>query len=322
MTLKNAESTRNQVYRFFLKGSNAIEVIMYYIQQIHALEDIDFPGIFSSDWDTSIIINPNLPPSQFNTIFETLVPIIQKQLIILSNEISNSPYFHNSVQSGCLTAKDFIDSVPDYEDYRKYPIVYKKDRQSLLTIFDDSKNETHIINYVESLGNSGKGTFVSSNLRGGVSPQDKTTPPKFYLGRILLSIVASKNVFLPVELFDISMNYQNDDLGYAWESHSEYIIQNETVNFRVISPTALYFDLSKCVMNAEKSNNATKRSKISARTKRLENIMEKMIVPYQNKNQTIKENLNRHLKSLSLVGNLRKQMNLTKKNKNRLISHV
>ena len=35
---------------------------------------------------------------------------------------------------------------------------------------------------------------------------------KFYLGRILLNVVASRNAKIPVEILDISVEYKNEDL--------------------------------------------------------------------------------------------------------------
>jgi hypothetical protein len=124
---------------------------------------------------------------------------------------------------------------------------------------------------------------------------------------------ASRNVWLPVEIIDVSMNYQNKELEFAWESHSEYHIKHADSDFRVLSPTAMYIDLAKCLMNTTYSANKTKRKKIPARIQRINYILESMIIRYQNQNSVITENLERHTKSQTLVGNIRRRMNFTRK---------
>jgi hypothetical protein len=313
--LSDSVSARENVYRFFLKGSNALEIIMYHIEKKHKNITSKFPGIFYSDWDTTIIINPELPPEQFNVLFNTFVSILQKELIQLSQKISVKPDFHTRIEAGLITAKEFMNVDPEFEKFRKYPITYKKENEKYIMIHDQTRDKPEVIEYVKSLGISGKGLTVSSNLNGGISPENVTGEPKFYLGRIILPIIASKNIWLPVEILDISMNYQNEDLHFAWESHSEYNIQFESTDFRVISPTSLYFDLKKCLLNADKTSNKTKKNKIPARINRIQKILNTMIIPYKNTNMIIKENLEKYSSSDTLVGDIRRNMDLSRKNK-------
>jgi hypothetical protein len=312
--LSDPVETRKYAYRYILKGSNALEIIMFYIHLKHKHIPNPFPMLFSSDWDTSVLINPNLPQHQFSILFDTMVPLIQKQLVLLSNKISNIPHFDSKLEAPIKTAKEFMDVADEYLPYRKYPIEYKSEKIGPVQVHDPSKDLPEVKRYIESLGLAGKGLHVTSNLRGGVDLRNLVTPPKFYLGRILLSVVASRNVWLPVELFDISMNYQNADLKFSWEAHSEYHIQHEGAGFRVLSPTSMYIDLSKCLFDAKNSSNQTKRNKIPARIQRLQQIMDSMIVPYKDSDEIIARNLERHMRSNTLVGNIRRSMNFTRKN--------
>lgn len=204
--------------------------------------------------------------------------------------------------------------LPEYSEFTKYPLVFKKEKQSFVTIYDSTKNDPYVIEYVQSLGQSGKGLYVSSTRDGGKKPLDNATPPKFYLGRLLLSVLASKTAYIPVELLDISMNYQNEDLQFSWESYSEYHIQYDVYNFRVMSATSMYFDLTKCIMNVNSSSvNQTKRKKNPARKKRIQRILDTLIIPYSNTNTIIHNNLEKHTQSQTIVGNIRRKMNITRK---------
>lgn len=313
--LQNEESAREYVYRFFLKGSNVINILMHYIKKMYKNEINKFPNMFYSDWDTTILINPDLSSTHYTILFQTILPIIQKQLIILSQKLSIIPYFHTRIQTCLDFTKNFIDENNNYIEYRKYPITYEKEQEQQIHIHDPSIKNSETKSYIESLGTAGKGLRVTSNLRGGLSKKNTTSQPNFYLGRIMIPIRASRTIWLPVEILDISMNYQNDDLRFAWESHSEYHIQDGTIDFRVISPTSLYFDLQKCLLNAERSNNQTRRNKVPARLNRIKQILNTMIVPYHNKDAIMRANLERHSISGTLVGNLRRKLqnNITRK---------
>lgn len=315
-SLESPQETRISVYRFFLKGSNALEIIKYYLKQKYDFKDylnlLKFPDAYFSDWDTCILINPELSNDQFTSVFETLVPIIQKYLIDLSNLISTPPIFHEKIEYSINLANEIIGYMSKYNQFTKYPLVYKKDKQSLIHIVDDTKHDPSTISLIESIGQSGKGLFVSSNRDGGKEP-NTSNPPKFYLGRILLSVLASKTAWIPVEILDVSIEYQNDDLKFSWESYSEYHVQNEKFDFRVISATGLYFNLTKCILNANVSTNKTKRNKKEARKQRIQKILDNMIIPYKNKNDVIHDNLEKHKFSSSIVGNIRKRMNVTMK---------
>jgi hypothetical protein len=306
--LQTPESTRVHVYRFFIKGSNAMEVIMYHLERMYKNISTKFPMIYNSDWDTSILICPKLTPRQFNIVFEILVSIIQKQLIRISNTFSDihNINIHQYIEANLDLVHEYMSEVPEYTEFSKYPLTYEKNKQSLIKVHDESKHNPDVIEYIKSLGLSAKGFFVTSN-------RTTSTSSTFYLGRILLSVRASRNVWLPVEIIDVSMNYQNKELEFAWESHSEYHIKHADSDFRVLSPTAMYIDLAKCLMNTAYSANKTKRKKIPARIQRINYILESMIIRYQNQNSVITENLERHTKSQTLVGNIRRRMNFTRK---------
>lgn len=278
--LADPDLTRRHLYRFHLKGSNSINIVMYYLEKKYNIEPQTFPVLFDSDWDTTILVNPNLSTRNFNIVFDTLVRIIQRHSIELSRILAALPTFHTNITYALLNTVDILQHDPAYADYRTYPLTYKHTRQAHLVVHDDSKHLLETQQYIQSLGQGGAGLHVTSTRNGGISPNDTTTAPKFYLGRIMASVVASRNIWLPVELLDISMNYQNDDLRFAWDTYSEYRVQYGAYDFRVSSPTCLYFDISKCILNARNTLNQTKKNKVSARTRRLQQLLDTMIVPY------------------------------------------
>jgi len=295
--LNDPVQTRTHLYRFHVKGSNSLEIVLYFLQEKYSIRPNIFPSMFESDWDTSILVNPSLSAQTFNVVVNTLIPIIQHFTIELSRTISAKWQFHANIKRAISYVVEKIQTDPEYESYRKYPITYKEDKVSLLRIHDDSNQLATVCNYVNKLGLGGKGLYVTSNRNGGSN--NTSMSAKFYLGRIMASVVASRDMWLPIELLDISMNYQNDDLKFAWETYSEYNIQYLEYDFCVSSPTALYFDIVKCIQNASNSRNQTKKNKIPARMKRIQELLQTMIIPYKNINDVIHANLERHSTSTS-----------------------
>jgi hypothetical protein len=310
--LDDPVQTRTHVYRFYMKGSNSLNIVLYYLEQKYKIQSSNFPSVFESDWDTSIIINPTLAQQTFNVIFDTLIPIIQKFLMQLSRKLASVHEFHINIRAAIRNAVDLINIDPAFEAYRKYPLTYKEDKQSQLRIFDNSNQMFEVQKYVESLRMAGNGLYVTSNRNGGVHVGSEDQP-KFYLGRILASVIASRDIWLPIELLDVSINYQNSDLEFAWETYSEYHVQYASYDFRVSSPTCLYFDLSKCIKNANTSQNQTKKNKVVTRTRRLQMLLDSMIIPYKNMNNVIRSDLERHTDSTdTIVRNIRR--GFTRKN--------
>jgi hypothetical protein len=189
-----------------------------------------------------------------------------------------------------------------YAEFRKYPIKWKNNNRIPLKIHNSSNKGVQL--------EGGCGFFISSNRDGGKDFKNPESIAKFYLGRILLNVIASKSIHLPVEILDISVEYKNDDLQIAWDSHSEYHIQFENFDFRVISPTALYVDWSKCVYNARSCpENTRKQRKINKRLERLHKLLDKLIIPYKNTNTIMRQNLARnHTQSHTFVRNTMKNL--------------
>jgi hypothetical protein len=334
--LESAELTRTHLYRFFMKGSNVIPILrMYFDNKFKQIRGMLEEGIVKSDWDTTILINPDLPQEVFNILFENLVQILQVQLIQLSNTLSNKSSFISQTNNAINFGKYEIERNNTCAEFRKYPITFKHTdtKPRYIKLFNEPA-------YVDkkalslALGPVGQGLIVSSDRNtAGLN--------KFYLGRILVHVVASKDIPIPVELLDVSINYQNDDLRYAWESHSEYRISfinpiiadmiysnryinnrtnqfdTNTIDFRIISPTSLYADLQKCILNAECSNNQTRKNKIPKRFQRIKTILDEMIIPYGSRNEVMSANLERHLQSSGPVGNVFRNLNRTLRNTRR-----
>lgn len=317
--LASPEATREHLYRFCAKGSNCIQVLLYYLKKTYTLPDLEHIifNIYESDWDTTILINPTLTERQFMCIFDTLVSIIEPALIDLSRffsldllELVADIGFSLSLAWRCINMAE------DYAAFRQYPITYKHTKQFKLKIHDNRSRRADTKDYVDRLGLAGPGVFVSSNRTGGIRPAEEgTTTPKFFLGRLMLSVVASRNIWLPVELFDISMNYQNDDLRFSWESYSEYhiVLPSHSADFRILSPVSLYADLVKCIYDADRSNNATRKNKVAARIARIQRILDEMVIPYGSSNATIRRNIERHRESPTLVGTIVRRMNTTRR---------
>jgi hypothetical protein len=290
-------------------------------------------GITESDWDTTILINPDLPSDVFNITHEQLVKRLQILLINISNIIRNGHNMLGLINDAINFGKSEIERHDTFSEFRKYPITFKyiDTKPRYIKLF----NEPDYVDkraLSQALGPVGQGFVVSSDRNtAGLN--------KFYLGRILVHVVASKDIPIPVELLDVSINYQNDDLRYAWESHSEYRIRfkrvrvansmtedpvyiyNNTsldgIDFRIISPTSLYADLQKCILNAECSNNQTRKNKIPKRFQRIKTILDEMIIPYGSRNEVMSANLERHLQSSGPVGNVFRNLNRILRNTRR-----
>lgn len=329
-SLETPELTRKHLYRFFMKGSNVLPILsLYFENKYEHIRGKLYDGIVKSDWDTTILINPELTSEEFNILHQNLVQILQVLLIQLSNTLSNKFLFIASIQNAITFGKNMIEHDPELLEFKKYPITFKYNdtKPRYIKLFNEPDNVDKK-SLSESLGSVGQGMVVSSDRNtAGLN--------KFYLGRILAYVVASKDIPIPVELLDVSINYQNDDLQYAWDSHSEYRISftnpstNEqlyinryinnregqfdrnTIDFRIISPTSLYADLKKCIINAEHSNNQTRKNKIPKRLQRIQIILDKMIIPYGSRNEVMSHNLQRHLELPGLVGNVFRNLNRT-----------
>jgi hypothetical protein len=315
--LETPEHTRTHVYHFCVKGSNSLALILYYLRRKYE-EDLPptlLPMSYESDWDTTVLINPALLPRQFECVFETLVPILQKGLIECSRMLQCVDALKKSLEK----ALEFIHVSPEYERYRKYPITLKQDRLPL-KIHDSTAANPATQEWVAALGPGGPGMYVTSNRELGAANlgNGRRTPPIFFLGRILAHVIASKNKRLPVELFDISMNYQNDDLRFSWESYSEYhiAVPDAGADFRVISPVGLYTDTVKCLYNYERASNNTRKnkaSKVPARMERIRRIYEDCVIPYGSANEIMRRNIERHTGSPRLVGSIVRRMRATRR---------
>ena len=315
--LASPETTREQLYHFCVKGSNCIPVLLYYLQKTYALPDLAHTvvNLYESDWDTTILINPALSERQFMCIFDTLVDCIEPALVDLSKSVVSDTVVEDILFSLSL-AQRCINMAEEYAAFRHYPISYKHTKEVKLKIHDNRSRRADIKDYVDRLGTAGRGIFVSSNRAGGIRPAEEgTVTPKFFLGRLMLSIAASRNIWLPVELFDISMNYQNDDLRFSWESYSEYHISVPDVgaDFRILSPVSLYTDLVKCIYDADHSNNTTRKNKVAARIARIQRILDEMVIPYGSTNATMRQNVERHRTSSTLVGTIVRRLNSTRR---------
>jgi hypothetical protein len=304
-SVKNAllteEMTRQSVYRYYLKGSNVVQLLMYYLKKRHELNDIPFPTMFDSDWDSSILINPGLNSEDFNTILESIIPVVLNLLSRTSLSISNAAGFKSSMEDYVKFLNLRIDDKHEFEEFRKYPIHFEN--KGLLKYFGDKASIDRT-----KYGNLpvGAGLRVSSDR----TPGKKNV---FYLARLMVNVVASRDIPIPVEIVDVSMNYQNASLQYAWDSYSEYHIQHGAFDYRIISPSSLYADLVKCLQDAMKSNNATRKLKIPSRIKRIYYILDSMLVPYGNRNTVMAENVGKHSIRTNFLGNVYRKIPKTLK---------
>lgn len=295
--LQNSDRTRQYIYRFFIKGSNSIVLLQYFLYNKYE-ELLKRPKFFKSDWDTAIIINPELSDSIFLKIKEVFIPIIQKFMADLTHKFEQSPEYlmGDPITNAISNVNSHIQLKQEYEEFRKYPMIWDRKKRTKLRILNASNKGVQL--------ESGAGFFISSNRDGGKDFKNTTSIPKFYLGRIMLNIKASRNIHIPVEILDITIEYKNEDLQIAWDSHSEYNVQFDEVNARVISPISLYIDWKKCIYDARDCVNTRKQRKINKRLDRLQQILNKLIIPYKNKNSGIQVNLSRnHTKSHNFVRN-------------------
>jgi len=311
--LQTPEDTRKHLYRFFMKGSTVIPIIQMYLEKKYDNRDIVLNRFSAeNDWDTTVLINPDLPPPVFTHINEQIVQTLQRLLVELSNLLADHQYF-----LGCLAVaietngNNTIQTDDTYSEFRKYPIHLKTNSTPERYIY--LQNEPANVNapaLAKSLGPVGRGINVSSNRNVGHLG-------KFYLGRLMARVIASRNIPIPVELLDVSIPFQGEELRYAWESHSEYHIVFNHINMRIMSPTSLYADLIKCIRNSQASGNETRKNKTPARIRRITTILNEIIIPYSPRNEIMSANLERHLESPTPVGNIFRNLNMTIRNRRR-----
>ena len=291
--LGNADATREHVYRFHLKGGNSLFLVVRYLQTKYGvLATSSIPVIPEGDWDTSLFINPSIPDDDFIAILHTIVPYVLKELMLVTHEIASTDFSWSIQVALEYVVESLIDrNQTDFLEY-KYEFV---DKPSQLAIFNESeerKRELRVGN-----GKSAPGTLVTSN---SVPFNDAN----FYLARILANVFANPKVKgsapsqrMPVEIFDFSIPYKGSHLSEAWESYSEYAVYG----FRVLSPIPLYFDLVKCI---ERNHAMTRKNKATKRIHRLHTILNEIIIPYMQTNNVINQNIRRHVRSSTRVGNV------------------
>jgi hypothetical protein len=308
--LQSPDTTRTHVYRFFLKGSNVIPFLTMYLREKYASEEISLTAdLFPKDWDTTILINPSLTVTEFGLIYESLIYKLQGLLVSLSNTISTSTQGYSfNCSVSCTRGMERLHTDPEFEGLRKYGIrfISSDPKPRFIKLRNEARPQNNRA-YAEQFGPVGEGTFVSSDRNGAGLD-------KFYLGRIFAHFIASKNIIIPVEILDVSIQNQNEDLRYAWDSHSEYHIQYNQINMRVLSPTGMYADLVKCIRNANRSTNQTRKNKIPQRIARIQMILDTMIIPYGARNTIIQANLERHTQSRTSVGKVFRRLTKTLRN--------
>jgi hypothetical protein len=308
--LQTPELTRQNLYRFFLKGSNVIPFLTMYLREKYSSETIHLSEeLFPKDWDTTLLINPTLTSDEFGLLCNALIYKIEGLLVTLSNTIStNTQGYRFNCEVARTRGIDRLRTDPEFEDFRRYDIqfVATDPKRRFIKLRNKSPPQNSRA-YAEQFGPVGEGTFVSSDGNGaGLN--------KFYLGRIFAHFIASRDVVIPVEILDVSIQYQNDDLRYSWDSHSEYHIQYNQINMRVLSPTGMYADLVKCIRNANHSTNQTRKNKIPQRIARIQMILDTMIVPYGERNTIIHANLERHSDARTPVGKVFRRLAKTLRN--------
>lgn len=290
--LGNADATREHVYRFHLKGGNSLFLVVRYLQtKYRILASSSIPVIPEGDWDTSLFVNPSIPDEDFTAIVYTIVPYVLKEMMLATHEIASVDFSWSiQVALDCVMENLIEGGRTDFLAYN-YEFVNKP---SPLAIFNESEERKREL---RTIGKSAPGTFVSSN---SVPFNDAN----FYLARILANVFANPKIKgsvpcqrMPVEIFDFSIPYKGSHLSEAWESYSEYAVYG----FRVLSPIPLYFDLVKCI---ERNHAMTRKNKATKRIQRLHTVLNEIIIPYRQTNNIISQNIRRHVRSSTRVGNV------------------
>lgn len=294
--LLNANTTRQFVYRYHMKGGNVLFLIVEYLQKKYGvLAESTIPVLPEGDWDTSLFINPSLSDIDFNIIKEIVIPYVLKYLVELSNDIVSEDFDWHML-TAIDTATDYITGT-NQTAYLEYKYTYVKKSAPVAIMNED---ETYKSMLKSMLGKSGVGTYISSNSK----PFDASN---FYLARVLANVFAISKVNkqisarMPVEIFDFSIPYKGDHLIDMWEAYSEYHINTGSFNFRILSPVSLYIDVVKCL---ETNRALSRTNKISRRSNRLHKILNEMLIPYGPKNNIMRHNFTRHLRSTSRIGNI------------------
>lgn len=297
--LMHAESTRHSVYRYHLKGGNSLFLIVEYLQTKYGiLANSSVPVLPEGDWDTSLFINPAINNDDFRIIIDILIPRVLKVMVDISHDISTIDYKY-SVETALENAEEIL-KLKNLSEYLEYNYVFSKDKMRIgIANMSDESVET----LRHFLGKSGTGTYISSNPKPFEGAE-------FYLARILANVFAKrksdqKQVRLPVEIFDFSIPYKSIHLTESWEAYSEYHVQYNEFDFRVLSPVAMYYDLIKCM---DKNKALSRTNKFEKRARRLKIILREIIIPYSQHNHTIQNNIRRHTRSRTHVGNIVRNM--------------
>ena len=299
--LQTPEMTRQNVYRFFVKGSNVYTLVEEYLRNKYTLGfERVFPKDFLSDWDSTILINPNISQEDYTRLFNTLVPILLHHMMKFSRDLANDPDYKFAIPSARHNALEKLE-LKNKDAFKNFKYKFNEEKQLPLKI--NGIKDPFFIELSNTLGLSGPGTIVTSNRK----PFEEAN---FYLARVMANIVAGRGIQLPVELIDVSIPYLGNELRFSWESSTEYHIQYNNYNYMISSPVSLYMDLAKSLRDEEHRllnktrRNRDRKSKLPQRLARIQKLLTGIIVPYSQKNLIIQKNLNRHISSHTNVGRI------------------
>jgi hypothetical protein len=312
--LADPETTRQQLYRFYVKGSNDYLLIQQYLQTKHGVLFAEsLPHTFESDWDMSILLNPRLSDTVYKQLFDTIRVVCLEKLMEFSQQLNSIPEYGINILSGIETAYTLIKESERYAPFRGWKIKFKNNTQRKLSVNDSIRGKGVDQELMDRLGLSGKGAVVRSNYTPFEGAQ-------FYLARLMANVVAGGGIFLPVEIIDIAIPYKGDELELAWESHSEMHFVYNGFDYRILSPVGFFVDLAKTIRNAEESGNSRRTRKLGKRMQRMQRLLNEIIRPYGAQNATIQANLTRLSTSRSAAGSAVRALTRRLENRRPIVS--
>ena len=288
--LLDSEQTRNNIYKFYVKGSNVLTTLRKYleIKTQFKFEQTNIPDEFVSDWDSGFLINPNLTQEQFEIIRENVIRLVLKEMVQYT-KILQIPSFYKNMKESNTFLHTYIygpESESIFEKFNGWKFSFNKDEESKPRIFDE---KDPLKKDAKNYGVTGKGFRVTSSR----VPFENAN---FYLARIIGNVDAIFNNStikkpMPIEVIDFSLSYERN---FEWNSHREYRIQYNDYDYRILSAVSYYVDQAKTLSNTLGRINLTennKTRKINNRIKYVKTLLENIIIPYDNLNTDIQDTI-------------------------------
>lgn len=329
MLLKDDPSeTRNNVYTFYVKGGSALRLIIDYYFFVYHDFIVDKttgkrPFRFESDWDTNLLINPDINFEDFQIIRGMVIEKVIDTLMVLASDKSSVlegkmyELLKNGKQSLLYTLlREKIASIDqeilqanissDVEKLKAEKLSYQAFEKCSFFV-ENTPRKIYVGKFGEEDTISGinyapfydleNPPNTSKIVRFNPEVSIEETGSKFFLGRLMIRFHAlhpngvNATEVLPFELIDVSVpTYDDTKLRLNWETHKNEIhITWNNYDFYTWTPFTNYLDIRRMVW--ERNIGISDDPKTDKRAKRGDLLKEKILKPYIFKDPIVSDNL-------------------------------